>query len=299
MPSSTSPSKSSPGRLTWRLLAVAAVGWLGCAGYSLCLEPGQRFYLEAARIKRAWAEKMGREHKSRILVYGGSSCAFSINGERILGEQGLPVVNMGLGAGYGARFLTRWALSEARPGDTLIVALEPGLLSGDLTDTTDAVHLSYALHQPGLLRNLDNSATFSLASQLLMLRPGGSHLITLVAKIAGGKPLFRYRLQDISPSGWMQTAVRLPVDSPGPAGALSAQGRAFLKDLADKKKHVFDEDIAALVDDGIMRGQDAIAVKHLRVESGTSIAPVAALSASVWASVTTTVLACCPGGTLA
>ncbi len=136
MPSSTSPSKSSPGRLTWRLLAVAAVGWLGCAGYSLCLEPGQRFYLEAARIKRAWAEKMGREHKSRILVYGGSSCAFSINGERILGEQGLPVVNMGLGAGYGARFLTRWALSEARPGDSLIVALEPGLLNGDLTDTS-------------------------------------------------------------------------------------------------------------------------------------------------------------------
>jgi hypothetical protein len=232
MPSSTSPSKSSPGRLTWRLLAVAAVGWLGCAGYSLCLDPGQRFYIEAARIKRAWAEKMGREHKSRILVYGGSSCAFSINGERILGEQGLPVVNMGLGAGYGARFLTRWAISEARPGDSLIVALEPGLLNGDLTDTSEAVHLSYALHQPGLLRNLNNSPTISLASQLLMLRPGCSRVVTLVAKIAGGKPLFRYRTEDINPSGWMQTAVRLPVDSPGPAGTLSAPSRGLLKDLA-------------------------------------------------------------------
>ena len=30
------------------------------------------------------------------------------------------------------------------------------------------------------------------------------------------------------------------------------------KDLADKKKHVFDEDIVALVDDEIVRGQDAI-----------------------------------------
>ena len=232
MPSSTSPSKPRPGSLTSRLLAVAAAGWLGCAIYSLCLDPSLRFYLGAARIKQAWAEKMGREHQSRVLVYGGSSCAFSINGQRILREQGLPVVNMGLGAGYGARFLTRWALSETRPGDTLIVALEPALL-GDLTDTADAVHLSYALHQPGLLRNLDNSATFSLASQLLMLRPGGSHLITLVAKIAGGKPLFRYRLQDINPSGWMQTAVRMPVESPGPAGALSAQGRGFLKDLTE------------------------------------------------------------------
>jgi len=53
------------------------------------------------------------------------------------------------------------------------------------------------------------------------------------------------------------------------------------KDLADKKKHVFDEDIAALVDDEIMRGHDAIAVKQLRVESGTGLEPVAALTLTV------------------
>jgi hypothetical protein len=217
--------------LTRRLLTLAVVGWLGCATYMLYLDPSLRLWLGAARIKQAWAEKMGREQKSRVLVYGGSSCAFSINGERMLGEQGLPVVNMGLGAGFGARFLTRWALSEARSGDTLIVALEPGLLSGELTETTGAVQLSFALHQPGLLRTLDNSATISLPSQLLMLRPGGSHLVTLAAKVAGGKPLFRYRTEDINPSGWMQTAVRVPVDSPGPAGALSVQSRRLLTDL--------------------------------------------------------------------
>jgi 2-isopropylmalate synthase len=50
------------------------------------------------------------------------------------------------------------------------------------------------------------------------------------------------------------------------------------KDLADKKKHVFDEDIMALVDDEIMRGHDTISVKQLRVESGTGIQPVAALT---------------------
>ena len=50
------------------------------------------------------------------------------------------------------------------------------------------------------------------------------------------------------------------------------------KDLADKKKHVFDEDIAALVDDEIMRGQDTISIKALRVESGTGIIPVASLT---------------------
>jgi 2-isopropylmalate synthase len=50
------------------------------------------------------------------------------------------------------------------------------------------------------------------------------------------------------------------------------------KDLADKKKHVFDEDIAALVDDEIMRGQDTISIKALRVEAGTGIIPVASLT---------------------
>ena len=53
------------------------------------------------------------------------------------------------------------------------------------------------------------------------------------------------------------------------------------KDLADKKKHVFDEDIMALVDDEIMRGQDTISVKSIRVESGTGIKPNAALTLAV------------------
>ena len=62
------------------------------------------------------------------------------------------------------------------------------------------------------------------------------------------------------------------------AGAAFEDAFKRFKDLADKKKHVFDEDIIALVDDEIMRGQDAIVVKQLRVESGTGIQPVAALT---------------------
>jgi 2-isopropylmalate synthase len=41
------------------------------------------------------------------------------------------------------------------------------------------------------------------------------------------------------------------------------------KDLADKKKHVFDDDIVALVDDALASAADRIQVKHLRVIAGT------------------------------
>jgi 2-isopropylmalate synthase len=50
--------------------------------------------------------------------------------------------------------------------------------------------------------------------------------------------------------------------------ALEDAFRRF-KDLADKKKHVFDEDIVALVDDEIARGLDTIRFVNLRVVAGT------------------------------
>jgi 2-isopropylmalate synthase len=53
------------------------------------------------------------------------------------------------------------------------------------------------------------------------------------------------------------------------------------KELADKKKTMFDEDIVALVDDGIVRGQDPITVRALRVEAGMGIVPSADLTLGV------------------
>ena len=53
------------------------------------------------------------------------------------------------------------------------------------------------------------------------------------------------------------------------------------KDLADKKKHVFDEDIAALVDDEVLRSGDAIQVQALKVVSGKGIQPSAELTLMV------------------
>ena len=53
------------------------------------------------------------------------------------------------------------------------------------------------------------------------------------------------------------------------------------KALADKKKHVFDDDLVALVDDEIVRGRDPITVKALKVASGLGVPASAELTLAV------------------
>jgi 2-isopropylmalate synthase len=62
--------------------------------------------------------------------------------------------------------------------------------------------------------------------------------------------------------------------------ALEDAFRRF-KDLADKKKHVFDEDIVAIVDDNVVHGGEAIRLESLKVVSGKGLKPSAELSLSV------------------
>ena len=112
------------------------------------------------------------------------------------------------------------------------------------------------IHQDGMLKNVE---TYEI------MRPEdvGVHATSLMLGKLSGRHAFKDKLEAMGYS--LETE------------AFEDAFKRF-KDLADKKKHVFDEDIAALVDDEIMRGHDAIAVKHLRVESGTGIEPVAALT---------------------
>jgi len=53
------------------------------------------------------------------------------------------------------------------------------------------------------------------------------------------------------------------------------------KALADKKKHIFDEDVIALIDDEITRGADPIQVEALKVVSGKGVKPTAELSLTI------------------
>jgi 2-isopropylmalate synthase len=59
--------------------------------------------------------------------------------------------------------------------------------------------------------------------------------------------------------------------------ALEEAFRRF-KDLADRKKHIFDEDIVAIVDDSVLRGHDPIQVSGLKLTTGKGVPSQAELS---------------------
>ena len=115
------------------------------------------------------------------------------------------------------------------------------------------------IHQDGMLKNVE---TYEI------MRPEdvGVNSTSLMLGKLSGRHAFRDKLESMGYT--LEDA------------AFEDAFRRF-KDLADKKKHVFDEDIAALVDDGFMRGQETIKVESVRVETGTGIKPQATMTLSV------------------
>jgi 2-isopropylmalate synthase len=115
------------------------------------------------------------------------------------------------------------------------------------------------IHQDGMLKNVE---TYEI------MRPEavGVKETSLVLGKLSGRHAFKDKLANL---GYEL------------AGAAFEDAFKRFKDLADKKKNVFDEDIVALVDDEIVRGQDAISVIALRVETGIGLAPTAEMTLAV------------------
>lgn len=226
-------SSTLPSRTPWFALGVLLVGlvaWAVGAFYSLRVNPEIRFWSSVASIETAYADKLTVERGAKTIVIGGSSCAFAIDGERLLEQYKLPVANFGLHAGMGPKVPALFASDSLRTGDTLIVALEPYNLTDSLDATSLATQFSFALgHWDWVTGEELGSRMASPLSALLALRPDGHHLFTLLGKILLRRPLYRYDLEQVEPSGWQRAAVHLPFEGPPEVGARLSEGaRGFL-----------------------------------------------------------------------
>ena len=63
------------------------------------------------------------DHAPQLLLVGDSNLVFGVDSEKLEKELGVPVVNMGLHAGLGDRFLLKTADYYAEPGDIVVVSL--------------------------------------------------------------------------------------------------------------------------------------------------------------------------------
>jgi len=235
MDSFTSHFKAWIPRQTCGLLCAALFAWVACVFYLFHMNPEVTHYLQGEKIKDGWARKMTAEHGAKIVVYGGSSCQFSIDGERMLRKFNLPTVNDGRSAGMGASMMTESELARVRSGDTLIIALEPGTLTGSIDPTSLAAQFSAtAGHPEWVLRPALGIGSINLFEFAVDLRPGGRFLFTMLGKRLMGRPAFRYKLSDIRASGWAQTDVRMSFEgSPGHGDHLSKPGRQLVVRLRD------------------------------------------------------------------
>lgn len=238
MSSSTSHSSPKRSRFPRQVavgLATAVLAWLVAAGYTVWLNPEVTGFTNAARVKLAWARRMEAQFTNRVVVFGGSSSTFSVDGKHALRAHNLPIANLAMGAGMGARVLTRFALAEVHRGDTLLMTFEPGLLVADLEITQLGYQFAIAAGKPEYAspsKDLFPEKKLAKRNYLAALRPGGYHFFTLLGKLVRGQPLYRYTPAGMDEAGQQRTPVRLPLVTPRGKLELSPAAREWLKALA-------------------------------------------------------------------
>lgn len=237
----------SPSRipsLTLKLLLFAFLAGIAGAVYALFFNPEMAFWKAAAERKLAWVEEMRREHGRVIGVIGGSTTTFAIDADMLHREHGLPVANLGLHAGMGPDVCAGFGFAALKQGDTLIVSLEPALLGDTAGQTPLGAQFAYALGRPEIINWDGTSAPIERLGNVFRLQPGGYHVVTMLGKLALGKPPYRYRIEDARPGGLQTTAERRPFAAPMDTYAkpgrltLSNAGRTLLERVhheADKR----------------------------------------------------------------
>jgi len=104
------------------------------------------------------------------------------------------------------------------------------------------------IHQDGMLKNRNTY-------EIMMPESVGVKQSSLVMGKHSGRHAFKEKLSDLGYAGVTDDVIQ------------TAFGK--FKVLADKKKHVYDDDIASLVDDSLIKEDNVINLKSLKVFAGT------------------------------
>jgi hypothetical protein len=223
-------------RLALLLIFIAISAWMIGALYTWFFDPEMKFWTQAAKQKLAWVEEVRAKHGYVIGVVGGSTTTFGIDAEYIEREHGLPVANLGLHVGMGPEALVGFGLSSLRKGDTLVLSLEPSILTEEYAETFKlGSKLSLILGRPEMLGWDQEVQVLPILKALAALPPGGYHAMTMMGKLAMRMPPYRYSIENLQPGGLQVTAARsnfaagMDFSSPEKVPPLSEHGVQLLR----------------------------------------------------------------------
>jgi len=222
-------------RLSLLLLLVALLAAIVGATYALRFDPELAFWTETSKRKLSWVEQMRAKHGYVIGVVGGSSTAFAIDAQMLENDYGLPVANLGLHAGMGPEACVGLGFAALKKGDTMILSLEPTMISEETNSKAMGTRFAYGLGKPELLDWRRTRSPLDSVSSFFQLQPGGYHVVTMLGKLALGQPLYRYSVDQMRPGGLQVTSEKRSLtipqkDSEAPQQyRLSEDGKRFLK----------------------------------------------------------------------
>lgn len=177
--------------------------------------PEVAFWLSVQEARDGELEELRKKNGGIpvIIFTGGSSCAFSVRPTIVEKETGLPAINLGLAAGSGSKFIIEQARLKCRPGDILVMALEPHFLvqEGRGRPTQLGISLATVGGDPSMAAGGESFGDrVSLAEFSNFMRPGPRYTATWGGKAIRGDLGYRYKIGDLRAGGWLESAYRPP-----------------------------------------------------------------------------------------
>ncbi|MBI3914738.1 MAG: hypothetical protein HY327_11220 [Chloroflexi bacterium] len=128
----------------WLVFLVAATNWGLISIINNGKNSGVNGYLGAIQDKEI---RLAATPSPKIIFVGGSNIALGLDSERVEKEVQMPVVNMGLNAGLGLRFMLNQVKPQIKAGDLIVIIPEYEQFYTHLSGGTTLVEV-LALHPP-------------------------------------------------------------------------------------------------------------------------------------------------------
>lgn len=196
--------------------------------------------MEALHRSEVQAARMEETRGGKTVVLGGSSCRTSYIPSVLAEEYSIPFANFGLHAGFGPDVVAEIAMRYVNPGDTVVVAIEPGTLKATGPSKPKSAGLDFLAAVDGLTAHDLKFVDISPLRFVDRLQGSTRYNLFMAMKRLRGMEPYRYTAVDnLHDDGWMEVSERrdLPFSTnSAPVGKwrVGESGRELLRKIQEE-----------------------------------------------------------------